>query len=300
MEAKVEAMVASFSQELAVLVKRTESMLSLLKIKGDDEKREAVEMWLKDATASVAVQMDELDAIANGLKEEHKRTVTVNPAAEPSEPPAAKVEPPKVEASAPSPAVAPKRATRKGRKLPSKGLLRKRAEDEDEDVSTTTLDATSLPENTEDLSEEKPEVTRRTSHTGVPLFNAAIMGDLSKALGARNTRLSKESASHKPDDAPGKASPKEKEAVPARPQLPFAMPKLKSTSPSPRPEPTSASAGAEEQIPPWKLELQKRKEAGAGRKSCIQLGQSAKEGPKKEENNELAAILQRRKQKSGG
>ena len=84
-----------------------------------------------------------------------------------------------------------------------------------------------------------------------------------------------------------KVEPLEKVALPA-------LKPVKLESPKPKDD---EKEDAEPEIPPWKLELQKRKQ----RKSTASGAKPpAKPAPAKEPKNELAAILQRRKQKSGG
>jgi len=130
----------------------------------------------------------------------------------------------------------------------------------------------------------------------VPIFNAGVMGELNKALGAR--KLGKSTSSEKEEgakkDSGDAAKAPEPEPSPALP-----MPVLKPVAHKPKPAAMKEKeeAAGEPDIPPWKLELQRRKKTASISSPPPQFKKPADEGAA---NNELAAILARRKQKSGG
>ena len=243
----------------------------------------------------------------------------------------------KVEEDAPAPLTIKKRKPKaKGRKLPSKNLLATRAKEEvspmsrqcsqtphgqmlssisrdssrncsppfsphpraalqDDDAATIKLEESDMPSEVTKEEEEEPKVRRGTQ--AVPIFNAGVMGELNKALGVRATKKSasmekkEDSGNLKEQDGAKKAEekvePLEKVALPA-------LKPVKLESPKPKDD---EKKDAEPEIPPWKLELQKRKQR---KSTASEAKPPAKPAPAKEPENELAAILQRRKQKSGG
>ena len=152
-----------------------------------------------------------------------------------------------------------------------------------------------MPSEVTKEEDEEPKVRRGTQ--AVPIFNAGVMGELNKALGVRATKKSasmeKKEDSGNPKEQDGakkaeeKVEPLEKVALPA-------LKPVKLESPKPKDD---EKKDAEPEIPPWKLELQKRKQR---KSTASEAKPPAKPAPAKEPENELAAILQRRKQKSGG
>ncbi|QDZ19092.1 hypothetical protein HOP50_02g16010 [Chloropicon primus] len=191
----------------------------------------------------------------------------------------------------------PTKKTRKpkarGRKLPSKNLLATRAKEEDENAAAIKLEESDMPDQVTKVEDDDLPVRRGTQ--AVPIFNAGVMGELNKALGARVKR--KSTAEKKEEEEGGKDEPGQDKSGFQQPQQPLAA--LKPVKlPSPKPAASEESKEAESAgIPAWKLELQKRKQRkSTGGPAKAPEPKAAPTSPV----NELAAILQRRKEKSGG
>ena len=90
---------------------------------------------------------------------------------------------------------------------------------QDEDADAITLDKSDLPpEMTVTEEEEEAAGGRVRGSVAVPIFNAGVMGELNKALGARMQRKSSLKEEEKKEDEPAKAE--------AKPDMTIEQPKV--------------------------------------------------------------------------
>ena len=90
---------------------------------------------------------------------------------------------------------------------------------QDEDADAITLDKSDLPPEMTVTEEEEEEAGGRVrGSVAVPIFNAGVMGELNKALGARMQRKSSLKEEEKKEDEPAKAE--------AKPDLTIEQPKV--------------------------------------------------------------------------